>query len=59
VLIELGKRARISADVEEGRSAIAAAWEVIEAAGYVQYRGDFAMQLEEADRILAEIRNKP
>ena len=57
VLIELGQRTRVSPDVDEGRSAIAAAWEVYEAAGYAQYRDDVAMRLQEADRIPAEIRN--
>lgn len=58
-LIRIGKRRERSSEVEEGRSAIAAAWKEYKAGGYLQYDDYFAEKVAEADRILAEIRNKP
>ena len=48
-----------SADVEDGRAALAAASEAYEAAGYVWMHDQFAKDMAEADRILAKIKNQP
>ena len=55
-LVELGKRKKAPARVEEGRESVQSAWTVYQEAGYGQYDRYFAERIAEADKVLAEIK---
>lgn len=52
-LIELGRRSGRKVDVENGRQAIVAAWDIYRDAGYTQYYDYFQSWIAEVDSTLA------